>query len=1086
LRGTRCLFLVALILIPIFVPFAVILPEAKASSGEADVYILELSSVPAEADGVAINQTQVQMGAINACLPNGPTINLNLPAVHPEANGYNPYYQATAEVVTTWTEYEQIVLSSVGKIIVNTHGDYLPVPSDYNKRAWVDTIAEAMATRRLSWVHCGGYTFYEVYDENGTNEGNWTETVNGAVLGAGFDQLMSHIGIQNANITTPPGAGIGGGTAAEVGIDTTQEPATDWAGLGGGISEYVENPLREDQFLNRVNSTFFHPWPGKDGQIYMPGGVVSFAETNVRNASAQGAGVYVHLGVGGESSSDYWNGYIGTAAALLPECWTFGGQTDAKQVNYGVSIFNATIGVEPVITRVQHDNTDISFDMVFGIYGATQNDQVQFSGWWFAWAQGSHSYEPSFWLDLPDNNWSDVWTQADAIQSGGSGGGGLGILPPLIDGTMWFVSLPGLLTGPIGGIASGILWGIGGLQLLAQWAMQGADYTQGVNQPDHGCYFNFWPGETDTVNNGVDYYEFETFVGVHVTIPRAHSPARTGWMTFPLHYNISACPNWHDAGPTLSVADTLQIAVYFGNGGQSDAGSGRDTGHSYNDPNVVNVMPNTNFHGYLEGYPPDNEDWYSFSFSDSNKKEIYFDMTPPSYVDFNLQLYNSDGSPNGLVASSNNPAGQAEHVETYSNLTGPWYVRIYPGSDPDSISHSGVYSCSLSSLKGDINLDGTVDIYDAIKLEGAFNSNSGDPRFSPCADINGDGTVDIYDAIILAANFGKSYQAGKGMSSQKLLAGTMTQGGASVLVNPSQLTVFKGEVFAVNVKVTGVTDLQGWEFKLYWNSTVLNCTNVVVQTPSEWQNNTQNYGSGLEPTYNATHARYWQAQAAAYPASSFNGSMTIATLTFQALQPGTTSLTLADVKLGNSTAEPIACSVSSGSVNVYYGRYMRSDTQTVNGLNAYVLNIPESTSSASFTQSGSGHGASWGIRAWVRHSNGVEQEISLDGQTGTPKAVVGRSSGSGIESGTVSVAQTALQQTDSLVIRVYVQVGGSGWTLCATFTTEQLQATTLQATTGTVYYYTYASYLRPYNWTTSTFYWGTTTYNSQIQNLQYT
>ena len=68
---------------------------------------------------------------------------------------------------------------------------------------------------------------------------------------------------------------------------------------------------------------------------------------------------------------------------------------------------------------------------------------------------------------------------------------------------------------------------------------------------------------------------------------------------------------------------------------------------------------------------------------------------------------------------------------------------------------------------------------------------------------------------------------------------------------------------------------------------------------------------------------------------------------------------------------------------------MRSDNQQVNGLSANKLNVPQSTSSALVTKSGSGMGALFGIRAWVRHSNGVEQEISLDGQAGTPKANVG-------------------------------------------------------------------------------------------------
>lgn len=384
---TKCLFLIALLLIPVFLPFIVI-PAVKAISGQADVYILELNNVPADNNGVAINQTEVQIGAINACLPCGGQIDSNLPHVHPKTNDYPPYYQATAEVVTTWSEYEQIVLNSVGKIIVNTHGDYLPVPSDYNKTAWIDAIALAMSTRRLSWVHCGGYTFYKVYDQNGTDEGNWTETVNGAVLGAGFDQLMSHLQIQHANITTPAGAGDVNNVNDYVQLETSTEPALEWAGLDSQVSNCIENPLDTAQFINLVSLAFYKTWPSSyDNKTYLAGAVVPFAELNVRNATAQGAGAYVHQGLGGPCS-DYYNGFIGTAAAVLRESWTFAGQTDAKQVNYGISILNATIGVQPTITGVEYSESNVSFDMVFPIYGVTQNDNVQFPGFSFDWEQG--------------------------------------------------------------------------------------------------------------------------------------------------------------------------------------------------------------------------------------------------------------------------------------------------------------------------------------------------------------------------------------------------------------------------------------------------------------------------------------------------------------------------------------------------------------------------------------------------------------------------------------------------------------------------------------------------------------------------
>jgi len=387
-------------------------------------------------------------------------------------------------------------------------------------------------------------------------------------------------------------------------------------------------------------------------------------------------------------------------------------------------------------------------------------------------------------------------------------------------------------------------------------------------------------------------------------------------------------------------------------------------------------------------------------------------------------------------------------------------------------------------LPGDGNGDGLVDIYDALRVSGHFNLDNRSADYDKTVDFNSDGIIDIFDAILLSGDFNKdiytmSQLSGAGGGIQSLLLENPT-----VTVEPNNIDVFVGENFNVDVKVANVLDLYGWMFKIYWNNTLLNCTSAQIYIPGIWENATLEYGRGLENSYNESSGRYFKALTPTDPAPSFNGSMTLATLAFKALQPGTTSLALMETKLGNRNADPIGHTESSGSVNVYYGRYMRSDTQQVNGLSAYKLSIPQSTSSVVNTQSGSGMGASWGIRAWVRHSNGVEQEISLDGQTGTPEATVGGGS-AGIRSSTVSITQTALQSTDSLVIRVYLQIADEPWNLCGTFTTEQLQSSTLKATTWTVYYYTFSVYNRMTDRTTAKFYWGTTTYNSRIQNLQF-
>jgi len=59
-------------------------------------------------------------------------------------------------------------------------------------------------------------------------------------------------------------------------------------------------------------------------------------------------------------------------------------------------------------------------------------------------------------------------------------------------------------------------------------------------------------------------------------------------------------------------------------------------------------------------------------------------------------------------------------------------------------------------LKGDLNDDLTVDIYDVVIVALAFGSYSGNPNWNPVADLNEDEIVDIYDVVAVALDFGKT------------------------------------------------------------------------------------------------------------------------------------------------------------------------------------------------------------------------------------------------------------------------------------------------------------------------------------------
>ncbi|MEM3578294.1 MAG: NosD domain-containing protein [Candidatus Bathyarchaeia archaeon] len=62
------------------------------------------------------------------------------------------------------------------------------------------------------------------------------------------------------------------------------------------------------------------------------------------------------------------------------------------------------------------------------------------------------------------------------------------------------------------------------------------------------------------------------------------------------------------------------------------------------------------------------------------------------------------------------------------------------------------------SIPGDVNGDGTVDIYDAILLSTSFGAKQGDPNWNPNADLDNTGEIDIFDAIILSTHYGEHKQ----------------------------------------------------------------------------------------------------------------------------------------------------------------------------------------------------------------------------------------------------------------------------------------------------------------------------------------
>lgn len=162
---------------------------------------------------------------------------------------------------------------------------------------------------------------------------------------------------------------------------------------------------------------------------------------------------------------------------------------------------------------------------------------------------------------------------------------------------------------------------------------------------------------------------------------------------------------------------------------------------------------------------------------------------------------------------------------------------------------------------------------------------------------------------------------------------------------------------------------------------------------------------------------------------------------------------------------------------------MRSDSHIVNGLNAYILNTTQSSSYTSLLLEEalvSPYHVHMGIRVWARDSSSSETEIT----SGTAIAIA---EGTGLKSGTWSCPEKTLASIDSIVIRVYYSVNTSPNILIATFGTEQLGASWLNASTWTVYYYIYrvlsggkGSKAYFYDWY---FQFGDSSHNSRVSGM---
>jgi len=150
---------------------------------------------------------------------------------------------------------------------------------------------------------------------------------------------------------------------------------------------------------------------------------------------------------------------------------------------------------------------------------------------------------------------------------------------------------------------------------------------------------------------------------------------------------------------------------------------------------------------------------------------------------------------------------------------------------------------------------------------------------------------------------------------------TAQANGTVIKVEPETITLGPepavGQQFTIDITMYDVADLYGWEVKLFWDNSLLNCTGEeypILPPGLNWEApNSLLLGPGIQQEFNATHGR-WYHGLSALPMSPpmpepFTGTIKLATLTFEVLsQPplnGSCVLDLSDTKVSDSDAVSI-------------------------------------------------------------------------------------------------------------------------------------------------------------------------------------
>jgi len=143
---------------------------------------------------------------------------------------------------------------------------------------------------------------------------------------------------------------------------------------------------------------------------------------------------------------------------------------------------------------------------------------------------------------------------------------------------------------------------------------------------------------------------------------------------------------------------------------------------------------------------------------------------------------------------------------------------------------------------------------------------------------------------------------------------TQAQEPTTLQVESALTKVEKDTAFTINITANNVTGLYGWEFKLFFERTMINFTS-------------SEFGPFLDPagttfevnktdtTFNATHGHVWFGQSLLGAPSGVDGSGILASITFTPTKLGNSLLSFDVSKLSDKNANPITHDTFGGSIS---------------------------------------------------------------------------------------------------------------------------------------------------------------------------